>query len=111
MGSGGLEQRHNNSPVDPFHKAFPLGASDLRRRRQEVERALRDLSFARDRAAHHEPLHHRDLTGDVATAAKLVGWVSPEARSWLVSRESVGKISSERPALKGATGPGDSRHM
>ena len=102
---------HTSLWVPSLNNAFPLGASDLRRRRQEVERALRDLSFVRNRAAHHEPLHHRNLTDDVATAANLVGWVSPEARSWLVSGESVEKVSSERPTLKGANGPGDSRHM
>lgn len=60
--------------------AFPHGATDPRRRRVLTEASLKSLHFVRNRAAHHEPIHRRDLTRDLHTSAEIAGWISPTAR-------------------------------
>lgn len=79
--------------------AFPHGAADLRRRRSEVERRLHNLMIVRNRAAHHEPIHRRDLARDFADAATLVGWVHPEGAVWLRARSELLRAATERRRL------------
>jgi hypothetical protein len=81
------------------HAAFPQGAADLRRRAGEVERRLHNLMIVRNRAAHHEPIHRRDLVRDFADAVTLVGWVDPEGAVWLRARSELVQVAAERKRL------------
>jgi hypothetical protein len=81
------------------HAAFPHGPADLRLRRGEVERRLHNLMIVRNRAAHHEPIHRRDLARDFADAVTLVGWVNPEGAVWLQARSDLLQIAAERKPL------------
>ncbi len=81
------------------HAAFPYGAADLRLRRSEVERRLHNLMIVRNRAAHHEPIHRRDLARDFADAVALVGWVHPEGAVWLRARSELVQVAAERNQL------------
>jgi hypothetical protein len=78
------------------HEAFPHGPADLRLRRSEVERRLHNLMIVRNRAAHHEPIHRRDLARDFADAVTLVGWVHPEGAVWLRARSELLPAAAER---------------
>lgn len=40
---------------------------------------MKRLTVARNRAAHHEPLHQRDLYQDLDAALDLTRWISPDA--------------------------------
>lgn len=40
---------------------------------------MKQLPFVRNRAAHHEPLHQRDLYQDLDAALDLTRWISPDA--------------------------------
>ena len=55
------QRYHASLWVPALHDAFPGGDEDLRRRRREVEHHLANLMLVRNRAAHHEPIHRRDL--------------------------------------------------
>lgn len=85
--------------IPGVHEAFRHGVSDLRLRRSEVERRLNNLMIVRDRAAHHEPIHRRDLARDFADAATLVGWVHPEGAVWLRARSDLLQLAAERKQL------------
>lgn len=82
--------------VPALHRAFAHGPADLRTRRRAVEHHLSDLGFVRNRAAHHEPIHQRDLAADLATAVELGTWISADAGAWIdaQARGSLGGMST-----------------
>jgi hypothetical protein len=83
--------------VPALHAAFPGGPADLRVRRRHVERHLDRLHFLRNRVAHHEPVHRRDLLADHRAAVELVGWVCPDSSAWLAARSTVEEAVGSRP--------------
>lgn len=88
-------------------EAFRGGDTDLRRRRAEVDERLQRLLFVRNRAAHHEPIHRRDLGRDLAAAVELSDWISPDAGSWVEARSPLPAVVMKRPAA--ATQPARNR--
>ncbi len=87
--------------VPALHRAFPHGPSDLRDRRREVEAILDRIGFVRNRAAHHEPLHHRDLTSDYERAVLIGSWISPDAGAWIKARSTLPRTVMKRPSIDG----------
>jgi hypothetical protein len=81
------------------HAAFPHGPADLRVRRQQVERRLHNLMIVRNRAAHHEPIHRRDLARDFRDAVTVAGWVHPQGAVWLRARSDLLQAAAERHTL------------
>jgi hypothetical protein len=77
--------------------AFPHGHHDVGTRRKQVEQCMQRLSFVRNRAAHHEPIHQRDLERDVDDAVALAGWISPDAAAWIRGREKVTAVFVRKP--------------
>lgn len=53
--------------------------------RAVVYRALDELHTVRNRIAHHEPVHSRDLTADTLTIYRLLDWIDADVRAWAVS--------------------------
>ncbi|TAK70190.1 MAG: hypothetical protein EPO13_04310 [Actinomycetota bacterium] len=85
--------------VPQLHEAFPAGASDLRRRRKDVEHLLQEQQFVRNRAAHHEPIHRRNLQADFDGAVRLCDWIHPQAAAWVASKSSLPAVIAARPTL------------
>lgn len=83
--------------VPVLHHAFPFGPTDLRVRRAAVERHLAGLGFVRNRAAHHEPIHRRDLSVDLLSAVELGGWVNPHAGAWIEAEATLRDAISSHP--------------
>ena len=81
------------------HTAFPVGSVDLRVRRAQVERRLQNLLLVRNRAAHHEPIHRRDLARDYDDAVTIAGWVHPQAATWVQARSDLPQAAAERRRL------------
>lgn len=78
-----VESRYLTSLWIPAtHAAFPNGPNDLRQRQREVKNRLQQIHFLRNRAAHHEPIHSRDLDHDLSCALELLGWISVEVSAW-----------------------------
>jgi len=92
------QRYHASLWVPALHRAFPGGDRDLRTRRRQVERHLADLMMVRNRAAHHEPIHRRDLSKDLAAAVALVTWVHPEAGAWISEKSAIPAALSDRPS-------------
>jgi len=83
--------------VPATHRAFPAGDPDLRSRQKDVAFRMQQLNFIRNRAAHHEPIHSRDLRKDLRSALDLAEWISPAAASWVANTTSLPSIISNRP--------------
>lgn len=88
---------HASLWVPSLHRAFPSGPADLRARRREVEQRMRGLHVVRNRAAHHEPIHRRDLERDRTDAIDLLGWVDPVAATWAERTSSLRGVLEQRP--------------
>lgn len=85
--------------VTALVQAFPNhpAASDPRAVRADVEDRMQRIHFLRNRIAHHEPVHGRDLARDVAHMSELSGWISADARKWLAARSRAHSVISRRP--------------
>jgi hypothetical protein len=58
---------------------------------------MQKLHFLRNRIAHHEPIHRRNLADDANAVDELAAWMSADARDWIASRSIVGATISQRP--------------
>ncbi|WP_211340904.1 hypothetical protein [Xylanimonas allomyrinae] len=83
--------------VPALAAAFPHGPADLGVRRREVDRRLASLHLVRNRAAHHEPIHRRDLSSDWKVAVELAAWVHPDAGAWVAARSTLNAVMASRP--------------
>ena len=77
--------------------AFPNLELDPQRARPEVERRLQHLTFVRNRAAHHEPIHRRNLLQDHDDAVELIRWICTDSASWVEARSPIPALMGERP--------------
>lgn len=91
------QRYHASLWVPALHAAFPGGDDDLRTRRREVERHLADLMLVRNRAAHHEPIHRRNLARDLGVAVELTSWVHPEAGHWISEKSAIPSAMESKP--------------
>lgn len=80
-----------------LHRAFPHGHSDLLTRQRQVRQHFQQLHFVRNRAAHHEPIHERDLGRDHRFAVELLQWVAPEAGHWAARVSDLPAVLDARP--------------
>lgn len=62
-----------------------------------VYRALDELHTLRNRIAHHEPIHDRDLTADMLTIYRLLDWIDADVRAWALSLSRLPVLIAERP--------------
>lgn len=75
--------------------AFP----NLRpQRRATVYRALDELHTVRNRIAHHEPIHSRDLIADTRTIHRLLDWIDHDVHAWAVALSRLRPIIAARPS-------------
>lgn len=88
---------HASLWVPSLHRAFPHGGKDLRARRELVERDLKTMLFVRNRAAHHEPIHRRDLLKDEHVAQRLLTAIDPIAASWALRQSRISEIVQLKP--------------
>jgi hypothetical protein len=65
--------------------------------RAHVERRIRHLNRLRNRVAHHEPIHNRNLGRDHDDIIALLGWISPDAAQWIAAQSRVPELLAARP--------------
>jgi hypothetical protein len=83
--------------IPALHEAFPGGHPDLGIRRRQVDQRLQSLLYVRNRAAHHEPIHRRNLEKDLAAASELLQWISVDAQRWATEISPLRRVALERP--------------
>ena len=86
-----------------IRRAFPGGNPDMARRRIEVDSHLGSLLLLRNRAAHHEPNHRRNLLDDHHNAVELASWIDPAAAAWITDQSMIPEIFAAKPTLRART--------
>lgn len=81
--------------------AFPGAVGRPHEIQRLVESSVSQLLFLRNRAAHHEPIHRRDLQADLDRALVLVSTIHPVAARWVEERESVSVVLARKPCRGG----------
>lgn len=79
--------------VPALHKAFPHYHGDRRTLHDNLD-AMRRL---RNRIVHHEPIYQRHLEADHAKVYRLLGYISPDAVTWLQQFDRVPAVLPRRP--------------
>lgn len=77
--------------ADAFPNHPDLG--DPRAVRRAVDDRIQRIHFLRNRVAHHEPLHRRNLKQDLDSIAQLAGWISADTREWIVGASRAAGVS------------------
>lgn len=93
-------RRHHTSLWVPgLHAAFPQlpGGGASQQSRDTVFKRMEDINLLRNRIAHHEPIHQRDLAQDEQRIFAITGWVHPEAEAWLRLQSRVSIVNGSRP--------------
>jgi hypothetical protein len=75
-----------------LYRAFP------RQRRRTVEVVMARLHELRNRIAHHEPIHNRDLPQLHTDALSAARWVCPDTAAWLAQLSNVPQLLQQRPS-------------
>lgn len=79
--------------------AFPNhpAAGDPRQVRADVDDRVQRVHFLRNRVAHHEPIHHRDLNRDHAGMIDVVRWICSDTSQWAASTRRTITVLASRP--------------
>lgn len=85
--------------VPALGSAFPRHprAGNPRVVRVDVEDRMQRLHFLRNRIAHHEPIHRRDLRHDLDGLVELVGWICADTQTWIICESRSGAVLKTRP--------------
>ena len=67
---------------------------------QELSTVMGRLHDLRNRIAHHEPIHMRNLNRDLADCLWVIGGVCPITKQWVQSNSRVEGVLQERPGSK-----------
>jgi hypothetical protein len=65
--------------------------------RREVHDRVARLNQLRNRVAHHEPIHSRDLARDHADLLVVAGWTHPTVAQWITGLSRVPIVLASRP--------------
>lgn len=84
--------------VPSLRYAFPGVSSDLPLGRAATYSLANDINFVRNRIAHHEPIHRRDLGRDYDKCLQLLGLVDEVAVQWVrSSTRHIPELIASRP--------------
>ena len=65
--------------------------------RADVEDRIQRLHYLRNRIAHHEPIHQRDLKRDLNDLTELAGWICTDTQIWITNESRTGAVLRARP--------------
>lgn len=83
--------------IPALQRAFPHAEPDARQRQKSLERHVQQLLYLRNRAAHHEPLHRRDLLKDLQQSLVVVSAIDPVAYAWVAKKQTLEEVVARRP--------------
>lgn len=86
--------------IPALHGAFPGGPADKRQQQRQVDRHLKDLHLVRNRAAHREPIHRRDLARDLAAAVEVTSWIDKTAGDWVADLSTLAETINRKPTVR-----------
>lgn len=85
--------------IPALDRAFPGADGDARTNQRVLEGHVEQINFLRNRAAHHEPIHRRDLLSDLGRAIHVAECIDPAAGHWIRSRETLSDTVARRPTV------------
>ncbi len=65
--------------------------------RADVEDRIQRIHYLRNRIAHHEPIHRRNLARDHRQILEVVGWICADSCSWVESVTRTPTVLRDRP--------------
>lgn len=79
--------------------AFPNhpAVRDPRSVRRDVDDRVQRVWFLRNRIAHREPIHERNLARDYANLVELCHWICTDTHAWVVSESRWPAVQGRRP--------------
>lgn len=80
--------------IEAIRFAFPHSPS---RQPEYIFTRVRHLHVLRNRIAHHEPIHHRDLLGDYQICLDVLNAISPALAEWSSQNSRVLQVLAEKP--------------
>jgi len=80
-----------------LYRAFGSGPADKLQQQRQVDRHLKNLLLVRNRAAHHEPIHRRDLLRDLTAAVDVTSWVDPNVGDWVAGLSTIAEVIALKP--------------
>jgi hypothetical protein len=100
---GLLVNRYHAALWEPaLHSAFPHS----RARRGDIRAQLERLRLLRNRAAHHEPIHARDLAIDHRYMCELAARISPQLEWWIAGHSRLPRTIADRESTLDGTRSG-----
>lgn len=78
-------------------KAFSFNPNNIPDTRKYLEYAVDQLYVARNRIAHHEPIHRRDLAKDYRAAIGVMEMIHPHAAKWVQQESTLPLVIAQRP--------------
>ena len=86
--------------VPALAAAFPNHPrqGDPRAIRKDVDDRVQRVNFLRNRIAHHEPIHHRDLLLDYRSILEMTEWMCADTARWVSARSRTLVVLGTRPA-------------
>ncbi len=89
-----VNKYHRSLWVTCLSAAFPNYSG----RRGDLREQLERLRLLRNRAAHHEPIHARDLLVDHRYMCQIAGHVSNDLQAWVASHSRLPSVVAARSA-------------
>ena len=85
--------------VPTLAAAFPHhpDPANPNRIRADVDDRMQHLHYLRNRIAHHEPIHQRNLEREHAEMLEIIRWICPHSHTWAKSASRTPEILLERP--------------
>lgn len=85
--------------VPALAAAFPNHPTptDPRAVRQDVEDRIQRVHFLRNRVAHHEPIHQRNLKRDQVSLLEVAGWICTDTHLWIAGTSRASLLLAQRP--------------
>ena len=65
--------------------------------RADVEDRVQRAHFVRNRVAHHEPIHQRDIVRDYASMSELLDWINHDVATWFTHNSRTLAVLATRP--------------
>ena len=85
--------------VPSLGAAFPHhpNASRFDLVREDVDNRMNGLHKLRNRIAHHEPIHQRNLLNDHKSLLDIAGWMCPDTNRWIKDASQTVSVINNKP--------------
>lgn len=71
--------------------------------RRDVYDRIQRVHFLRNRIAHHEPIHRRELGRDHTAMLEIAGWIDATTSRWIEATSRTPSILADRPAQRSSS--------